>query len=500
MPSDRTAGRLGEAKRPPDAPDLLDRFAPLPVPRRFLPRLFRTTPFRLTLLFLALFASAASALLAYIYVATAGEATRRTDQEITREMHSLVAAYDRAGVDAVNQSLIERAASERPFLYLLMNPSGKRISGSIEDSPVDAFKGQPAWTSFQVTDADSQGHTMRHPARGLQQQLSGGEILFVGADIGEDKAYVNNIVRALQGAVALFVVLGLAGGVLMSRNVARSFAGLTEVVDKVRNGDLGARATVRGTRDEFDELAAGVNEMLDRLERSMAGHKHAGDAIAHDLRSPLTRLRARLEAAYLDVEAGKGDPKQALAQALEDTDGVLKTFGAVLSIARLQAAGTAPNPVLFDPAELAADISELYEPLCEDKGIDFAAELSKDLQVRGNREFLAQALANILDNAVKYTPAGGAIMLRVRRRSSGETEFSVTDTGPGVPEADRERVVERFVRLENSRSQPGAGLGLSLVAAVAEAHGGRLELAEGPGKVGELGPGLRVALVLPRAA
>jgi len=464
-----------------------------------LPRIFRTTPFRLTLLFLALFASAASALLAYIYVATAGEATRRTDQEISREMQSLVAAYGRAGVDAVNQSLIERAASERPFLYLLMNSNGKRISGSIEESPIDKFRGQPVWNSFQVVDADAQGHTMKHPARGLQQQLSGGEILFVGADIGEDKAYVNNVVRALQGAVALFVVLGLAGGVLMSRNVARSFAGLTEVVDKVRNGDLAARATVRGTRDEFDELAAGVNEMLDRLERSMAGHKHAGDAIAHDLRSPLTRLRARLEAAYLDVEAGKGDPTQALAQALEDTDGVLKTFGAVLSIARLQAAGAAPNPVVFDPAELAADISELYEPLCEDKGIDFAAELSRDLTVRGNREFLAQALANILDNAVKYTPAGGAIMLRVRRRSSGEIEFSVTDTGPGVPDGDRERVVERFVRLENSRNQPGAGLGLSLVAAVAEAHGGRLELAEGPGKVGEMGPGLRVALVLPRA-
>jgi signal transduction histidine kinase len=465
-----------------------------------LPRIFRTTPFRLTLLFLALFASAASAFLAYIYVATAGEATRRTDQEITREMHSLVAAYDRAGLDAVNQSLIERAASERPFLYLLMTKDQKRISGSIEESPVDNFAGPAKWTSFSVTDQDAAGHTVKHPARGLQQRLRGGQMLFVGADIGADEAYVNNVTRALQGGGALFVLLGLAGGVLMSRNVTRSMVGLTEVVDAVRNGDLGARAQVRGTRDEFDELAAGVNEMLDRLERSMAGHRHAGDAIAHDLRSPLTRLRARLEVAYLDVEAGKGDPTQALAQALEDTDGVLKTFGAVLSIARLQAAGTAPDPVLFDPAELAANIAELYEPLCEDKGIDFDAEFSKDLQARGNREFLAQALANILDNAVKYTPAGGAIMLRVRRRSSGEIEFSVTDTGPGVPDADRERVVERFVRLENSRNEPGAGLGLSLVAAVAEAHGGRLELAEGPGKVGEMGPGLRVALVLPRPA
>jgi signal transduction histidine kinase len=465
-----------------------------------LPRIFRTTPFRLTLLFLALFASAASAFLAYIYVATAGEATRRTDQEIAREMHSLVAAYDRAGLDALNQSLIERAASERPFLYLLMDKSQKPISGSIQESPVEKFTGALTSTSFSVTDQDAQGHTVKHPARGLQQRLSGGQILFVGADVGADEAYVNKIVTALQGAGALVVVLGLAGGVLVSRNVTRSMLGLTEVVDAVRNGDLGARAHVRGTRDEFDELAAGVNEMLDRLERSMAGHRHAGDAIAHDLRSPLTRLRARLEAAYLDVEAGKGDPTQALAQALEDTDGVLKTFGAVLSIARLQAAGAAPDPVLFDPAELAADISELYEPLCEDKGIDFAAELSKDLQLRGNREFLAQALANILDNAVKYTPPGGAIMLRVRRRSSGEVEFSVTDTGPGVPDSDRERVVERFVRLENSRNQPGAGLGLSLVAAVAEAHGGRLELAEGPGRVGEMGPGLRVALILPRPA
>jgi signal transduction histidine kinase len=465
-----------------------------------LPRIFRTTPFRLTVLFLALFASAALAFLAYIYVATAGEATKRTDREIVREMRSLTGAYDRAGLDAVNQSLIERAASERPFLYLLLGKDGKRISGSIEVSPVEKFTGTPTWTSFSVTDPLPRGRTLKHPARGFQERLSGGEVLFVGADVGEDEAYVDKVIRALQGAGALVVILGLSGGVLVSRNVSRSMAGLAGVLEAVNKGDLGARAPVRGARDEFDELAQGLNEMLDRLERSMAGHKHAGDAIAHDLRSPLTRLRARLEAAYLDVEAGKGDPTKALAQALEDTDGVLKTFTAVLSIARLQAAGTAPDPTLFDPGDLAADISELYEPLCEDKEIDFAAELTKGLQVRGNREFMAQALANLLDNAVKYTPGGGAIMLRVRRRSSGEVEFSVTDTGPGVPEADRSRVIERFVRLENSRNQPGAGLGLSLVAAVAEAHGGRIELDEGPGKVGESGPGLRVALILPRVA
>jgi signal transduction histidine kinase len=147
---------------------------------------------------------------------------------------------------------------------------------------------------------------------------------------------------------------------------------------------------------------------------------------------------------------------------------------------------------------LAKGVAELYEPLCEDKAIEFKLEATPALIVRGNREFIAQALANILDNAVKYTPEGGAVRLRVRRRASGEVEFSVTDTGPGVPELDRPRVVQRFVRLEHSRSQPGAGLGLSLVAAVAEAHGGRLELDEGPGALNGSGPGLRVALVLPR--
>lgn len=465
-----------------------------------LPRLFRTTPFRLTLLFLALFAAAASAFLAYIYLATAGEATRRTDRNITREMRSLVAAYDRAGIDAVNQSLIERAASERPFLYLLMKPDGTRISGSIAETPIEGgASAAPARASFSVTDYDAQGRMVKHPARGFQERLSGGEVLFVGADISEDQAYVVKIVRALWGAGALVILLGLAGGLLVSRNVSRSMGALNDVVAAVRNGDFGARAAVRGARDEFDELSEGINDMLDRLERSMSGHRHAGDAIAHDLRSPLTRLRARLETAYLDVEAGKGDAQEALAQALEDTDGVLKTFSAVLAIARLQAAGQAPDQIVFDPAELAGDLAELYEPTCEDKGLEFGSELARDLQVRGNREFLAQALANILDNAVKYTPVGGAIMLRVRRRSSGEIEFSVTDTGPGVPDEDRARVVERFVRLENSRSEPGSGLGLSLVAAVAEAHGGRLELSEGPGKVGEMGPGLRVALILPRA-
>ncbi|MDB5457047.1 MAG: integral rane sensor signal transduction histidine kinase [Caulobacter sp.] len=464
-----------------------------------LPRLFRTTPFRLTLLFLALFAGAASLFLGYIYIATAGEVNRRADTEITREMQSLEAAYRVGGVNALNQTIVERQTGERQFLYLLLDKDGKRITGSIEQSPLEKFEGAgPSWASFRVTETDIDGAQVRSAARGVQEKLAGGETLFVGADVAESEGYVMKIVRAMWGAGALVIILGLAFGVILSRNVSRSMQGLVDVVNAVRAGDLHARARVRGTRDEYDELSEGLNDMLDRIERLMGGLRHAGDAIAHDLRSPLTRLRARMEVALIDAENGKGDPVAALETALVDADGVLKTFNAVLAIARLQAAGQAPDQKLFDASELAGNMAELYEPSCEDKGQDFKAELTPALMVRGNQEFIAQALANILDNAVKYTPAGGAVMLRARRTSSGELEFSVTDTGPGVPDEDRGRVVQRFVRLENSRSEPGAGLGLSLVAAVAASHGGRLELAEGPGKVGKMGPGLRVALVLPR--
>ncbi len=462
------------------------------------PRLLRTTPFRLTLVFLAMFAAAACAFLAYIYLATAGEVTRRADAQVSREMRSIEAIYRRGGFTAVNQAVIERSSVDRGLLYLLMDAHGAPLSGCIGHSPVKAAADSPTWTSFVLTQTEADGSVARHPARGVQQRLAGGELMFIGADVGESEAYVVKILRALWGAGALVIVLGLAGGVLVSRGVSRNISSLTGVLSAAQAGNLRARAKVRGSGDEYDELAGGLNDMLDRLERSIGGLRHAGDAIAHDLRSPLTRLRARLEAAMIEADAGRADPKQALHQALEDADGVLRTFAAVLAIARLEAAGDAPSQEVFDPGELASDMAELYGPLCEDKGLDFKAELTPGLMVRGNREFLAQALANVLDNAVKYTPPGGAVMLRLRRRSSGDIELSVTDTGPGVPPGDRARVVERFVRLENSRTLPGAGLGLSLVAAVAAAHRGQLELDDGPGAINGAGPGLRVALVLPK--
>ncbi|MDP3803163.1 HAMP domain-containing sensor histidine kinase [Brevundimonas sp.] len=465
-----------------------------------LPSLLRRTPFRLTLLFLALFAAAASAILAYVYFASASEARTKAERDVRGEMQVLTGIYKERGFDALNRAMIDRSLQGGSYLYLLMDRDGQRITGSLTYSPVENFEGDLQWQTFRFTDTDPNGRVVRPEARGVQVRLSGGEMLFVGQSLGDTEAYLARLTQALWAAMGIVLLLGLGGGVLVSRNLERSMGRLNKVVTAVQEGDLKVRAPVRNSGDELDELGAGLNTMLDRLEGSMASIRHAGDAIAHDLRSPLTRMRAKLEVALMDAEAGKIDGVDAVQLALDEADSLLKTFNTVLAIARLQAAaGRTPDPKVFDAADLAADMAELYEPASEDKGLEFSAEIERGLMVEGNQPFLAQALANIIDNAIKYTPAGGAVMLRARRRSSGEIEYSVTDTGPGVPEEDRERVIERFVRLDNSRTEAGSGLGLSLVGAVMEAHGGRIILDEGPGEYGGFGPGLRVALVLPAA-
>ena len=466
-----------------------------------LPSLFRRTPFRLTLLFLALFAAAASAILAYVYIASAQEAQARAEQDVRGELQTLRGIYDSRGLDALNAALIDRTLSRSAYVYQLIDSDGALGTGSLTISPFLTPPGdEPEWTTFPFNDVAADGRVIRPQVRAVQVRLKGGEGLIVGESLGDTEAYLGRLTQALWMAMGMVLLLGLGGGLLISRNLERSMGRLNAVVGSVQDGDLKARVAVRGSGDELDELGAGLNRMLDRLETSMASIRHAGDAIAHDLRSPLTRMRAKLEVALIDAESGKVDGVDALQVALDEADTLLKTFNTVLAIARLQAAaGRVPDATVFDAAHLAADMAELYEPAAEDKGLDFSAEIERGLMIEGARPFLAQALANVIDNAIKYTPSGGAVMLRARRRSSGEIEYSVTDTGPGVPEDDRSRVIERFVRLDNSRTEAGSGLGLSLVGAVMEAHLGRIQLDEGPGAYGGSGPGLRVALVLPPA-
>lgn len=465
-----------------------------------LPSLFRRTPFRLTLLFLALFAAAASAILAWVYFASASEARTRAEREVRGEMQVLTGIYQARGLDALNRAVIDRTSRDGAFLYRLEPADGGWSAGNLTILPLETLEEDQQWITFPFTETDEEGRVRRPQVRGVQTRLAGEGTLFVGQSLSDTEAYLARLTQALWTAMGIVLLLGLAGGVLVSRNLEKAMGRLGKVVTAVQEGDLKARAVVRNSGDELDELGAGLNTMLDRLEGSMASIRHAGDAIAHDLRSPLTRMRAKLEVALMDAEAGKIDGVDAVQLALDEADSLLKTFNTVLAIARLQAAaGRTPDPKLFDAADLAADMAELYEPASEDKGLEFSAEIERGLMVEGNQPFLAQALANIIDNAIKYTPTGGAVMLRARRRSSGEIEYSVTDTGPGVPEGDRARVIERFVRLDNSRTEPGSGLGLALVGAVMEAHGGRVILDEGPGEYGGFGPGLRVALVLPAA-
>jgi signal transduction histidine kinase len=249
-------------------------------------------------------------------------------------------------------------------------------------------------------------------------------------------------------------------------------------------GDLGQRISLKGSRDEFDVLAGNLNAMLDQIERLLSGMREVTDNIAHDLRTPLSRMRSRIEVALL-ANPDRAEARMLLEQTLCDADAMIQSFNALLSIARAEAGSERAAFEPIDLSEVCRDLAELYGPLAEEKGLTFTSACPPGLVLQGNRHLLAQALANLLDNAIKYTPAGGRVML------SGQPGpvIIVADTGPGIPEGERGRVLERFVRLGGDRSTPGNGLGLSLVSAVAKLHGATLRLEDNH-------PGLRVSLAL----
>jgi len=292
-------------------------------------------------------------------------------------------------------------------------------------------------------------------------------------------------------------VLGLAGGFFVSRRVLKRIDAMTDTANTIMAGDLGGRLPIAGTGDELDRLADNVNAMLERIEALMRGLKEVTDNIAHDLKTPLTRMRNRCEQA-LRGERGQ-DYRAALEATIAESDDLIRTFDALLMIARAESGQARGNMAEFDAAQIARDVGELYEPLAEQKGLALMIEAPAAATVRGNRELVSQALANLVDNAIKYAGPdvskinGAAAEILVRAGAEGERiTLSVADRGPGIPEADRGRAVERFVRLEQSRSEPGSGLGLSLASAVARLHGGELRLEDNR-------PGLRSVIALPRA-
>ena len=464
----------------------------------------RTTAFRQTLLSAGLFALSSFVILGFVYAASAGMVLRRADASINEEVEALNDRFEAGGIATVNRYILQRTVGGgADYLYLLVHPTGRSLSGNLSGLPDEQpdsegrlqfiYRRPPAGDIEEETDKDDR------MARGRIVDLPSGYQLFVGLDVDEENRLISRMLNTILAASALALALGVAGGIFISRRFVRRLDRINNVARRVRAGDLKHRAPRNYTGDELDELSENFNNMLDRVEALMIRMRQTGDSIAHDLRTPLTRMRNRLDDALRedgDVEARE----QALERAVADTDEILGIFSSILSLSRLESGEGRTSIVELDPADVAADLAELYEPVCEDEGLSFDSEIQTGLAILGDRGLLSQALANILDNAVKYTPSGGAVTLRLRETADGEVEFSVTDTGPGVPDADRERVTQRFVRLDNSRTQPGSGLGLSLVQAIVDVHNGRFELGEGPGVVaGGHGPGLRAALVFPKA-
>jgi signal transduction histidine kinase len=457
-----------------------------------LPVFLRTVTFRLALFQAALFAIFSVALLGFIYLATVGQVQSEADASADQEFAELVKVYQKDGMRALNQEVIERAASSGPALYTLADANGEVVAGDFGALPQKPV-GPGQRVVFQYKVRDASGDFQLNRARGRIGRLEGGPILLVARDMAASSALVRRVTRAVYLGAGLGLILSLISGYFASRQAARRAEALSRTAKDVMRGDLARRAPVVGANDEFDTLARDINAMLDRLERLMRSARTAGDAIAHDLRTPLTRLRQRLEAALESPPEVEAD-REALRRALEETDSVLATFTAVLRLARVQsAAGWRFQRV--DLAVIARDLCEFYEPVAEDAGVTLTGEIEDELIAPGDPSLLTQALSNLIDNAIKYTPIGGRIGVSARRGPDGRIALSVADSGPGVRPEDRERVVDRFVRLETARSTPGAGLGLSLVAAVAEVHHADLRLEDGLG--GEHAPGLRVTLTLP---
>ncbi|MDX1432140.1 MAG: ATP-binding protein [Gammaproteobacteria bacterium] len=451
-------------------------------------RLIKSSVFRLALLYMIIFGASVAMLLVFIYWSTAGYMARQTDDTIGAEITGLAERYRISGLEGLVRSIEERL-SRRPngsAIYLLANRDLEPVVGNLASWPrveVDA----DGWLNFSLEQATARGE-LTHRARARPFTLRGGYHLLVGRDMHELDATRNLIARALAWGLAITVLLGLVGGVTLSRRTLRRLEAINETSRRIMRGDLSQRIPKRGTGDDYDQLAENLNGMLDVIERLMEDVRRVSDNIAHDLRTPLTRLRHRLETLKHMPDADHG----ALEAALADADGLLSTFNALLRIANIE---SGRRVAAFQDLALDAvvgDVAELYEPLAEARGLTLESGGETNINVRGDRDLLFQAVANLLDNAIKYTPAGGHV--RVSTRLHGDkARLVVRDDGPGIPESARDKVFRRFFRLEQSRNTPGNGLGLSLVEAVARLHGATIRLADGD-------PGLEVTLDFPAAA
>ena len=449
-------------------------------------KLFRTTAFRLSLAYLAIFTLFAGFILGYIAFNAGALLREQNATTIDAEIKGLAEQYATGGLRRVVGVIENRTRQPGAALYLMTTPAGERIAGNIENvtSEVLAQPGEYEIPYETVND----GEIRRHRALVRSLVLPGGFRLLVGRDLTDIERLRDVIWRAFGWSLLLVVALGVLGGFVITKRVLSRIDQMTATTRSIMEGDLAGRLALTGTNDEFDRLAESLNMMLDRIGDLMEGLRQVSNNIAHDLRTPLTRLRNNAEEA-LRGDRTLEDTRHALIDVMAEADNLIKIFNALLMIARAEAGQLRDGMVALDASEIVHEIADLYEPVAEDQGIHIVTDSQAALPVFGSRELIGQAVANLIDNALKYAKGTTAISIRTQQDSTAAI-IEVADHGPGIPPDDRERVTERFVRLETARSQPGSGLGLSLVAAIARLHHGQLLFADNK-------PGLIARLVLP---
>ena len=467
-------------------------------------KLLRTTAFRLTLVYLVLFALYAALLLFFFALNARRLITEQITTTVNAEVAGLSEQYERGGIGRLAAVVEIRSRRPGSSLYLVATPLGQGLAGNVA-SLEPGILGQSGWIETAYRRLDAPEGTEHH-ALVLVSELEGGFHLLVGRDIEERQRIYEIITTAGRWSMAAVLVLGLGGGFFVSRRILHRVDAITEKSGTIMAGNLSGRLPVAGTGDEIDRLALNVNAMLDRIEGLMRGFKEVSDNVAHDLKTPLTRLRNRCEAALRNAKSD-ADYRAALDSTIEESEGLIRTFDALLMIARAESGEAGRGMDEVDAAEIARGVAELYEPVAEEKGLRLTAEAPGPALVRGHRELISQALANLVDNAIKYAVPAPSLVAADGPPSPDEPQpditvtagvtgdrvvLTVADRGPGIPEHQRGHAVERFVRLEQSRSQPGSGLGLSLASAVAHLHHGELRLEDNA-------PGLRAVIFLPRA-
>lgn len=456
-------------------------------------RLLRAPAFMLSFIYLLIFTVASVGMLNYIDLRVQSVFNQYFVSEIDAEFYDLHNQYQRNEDTGLSTSITERARIQQDARYLFRRKDGS-LTGNIPQWPQEMYPltTEGAEEAFQFASLDGTGTYMEIVAKVFP--LNDDEQILIGRDIGQLTRLKRMIRRISEWAIILAEILGCTGGFFIASRVLSRIDAMSEDTLAIMNNDLSGRLKVTGSHDEIDRLAENINEMLNQIEELMIGLRQVSDNIAHDLKTPLTRLRNK---AYDAMNTAKTEDelRDSLDYIIEESDNLIKVFNALLTIARMEAGHASDDLVFFDSSSVVADVAELYEALAEDEGIQMDIHMEDNLGVYGNRELLGQAVANLLDNALKYgrSDPNSGIEPTLEISATQQANFAViavADRGPGIPDIDKDKVLMRFTRLESSRTQPGFGLGLSLVAAVASLHGGYVKLENN-------NPGLIVKLVIP---